>query len=411
MISSVSGEKNLPKKICKNSQPNNNRAALMGGLLITKRNAEPRMNTNKQRLVSLDVFRGITIAGMILVNNQGNGDSVYTPLKHAHWNGLTPADLVFPGFIFIMGVALTLSTARRHETGETRRAQTLHILRRAALLFAIGFIFNFDPEHLADWRIMGVLQRLALVYMIGAFIVMRTTARGQAVAAAALLAGYWALMKLMPAPGFAAGDLSLQGNLAGYIDRALLGNHLYVPGWDPEGFLGTLPAVAHLLIGCLAGHALRRDVDLTKKIAGISVAGALCICAGLIMSHWFPINKNLWSPSFVFCTAGIAMLALSVCMWIVDYKLFRGGLGPFLILGTNSLLCYMLSDLVLAPTKIIPIHLNAVTTVFLRDFIYMKGFAAWLSPRAASLVFSLCYLAVIILIVQPLHKRNIFFKL
>lgn len=365
----------------------------------------------RQRLVSLDVFRGITIAGMILVNNQGNGDAVYAPLKHAHWNGLTPADLVFPGFIFIMGVSLSLSASRRSETGESRRAQTLHILRRAALLFVIGFIFNFDPEHLAGWRIMGVLQRLALVYMIGAFIVMRTSARGQAAAAAALLAGYWALMKLVPAPGFAAGDLSLEGNLAGYIDRALLGNHLYVKGWDPEGFLGTLPAVAHLLIGCLAGHALRRDMAMTKKIAGISVAGALCICAGLIVSQWFPINKNLWSPSFVFCTAGIAMLSLPVCMWIVDYKLLRRGLGPFLILGTNSLLCYMLSDLVLAPAKIIPMHLDAITTASLRDFIYLKAFAAWLNPRAASLVFSLCYLAVIIFIVRPLYKRNIFFKL
>lgn len=369
------------------------------------------MDAKRQRLVSLDVFRGITIAGMILVNNQGNGGAMYAPLKHAHWNGLTPADLVFPGFIFIMGVALSLSFTRRSTGGEPRRAQTLHILRRAALLFLIGFIFNFDPERLSTWRIMGVLQRLALVYLIGALIMMRTTARGQAAAAAALIAVYWAVMKFVPAPGFAAGDLSLNGNIAGYIDRALLGNHLYVPGWDPEGFLGTLPAVAHLLIGCLAGHALKHAAAVTEKISRISLAGALCICAGLIMSHWFPINKNLWSPSFVFCTAGIAMLAFSVCIWIVDYKKFQTGLGPLLILGTNSLLCYMLSDLVLAPTKIIPIHLSTGKAVFLRDFIYLKGFAVWLNPRAASLVFSLCYLAVIILIVRPLYKRKIFFKL
>ncbi|MEW6202167.1 MAG: DUF5009 domain-containing protein, partial [bacterium] len=265
-----------------------------------------------KRLLSLDVFRGITIAGMILVNNHGPDATPYAPLRHADWHGWTPTDLVFPFFVFIMGVSMAFSFARRTESGHSKRNFLRHIVKRSVILFVLGLLWNFDIMKLPYWRIMGVLQRLALVYLFASLIVLYTRRRGQAISAAALLALYWALMKLVPVPGFGAGDLSREGNLAGYIDNLLLKGYLYTPTWDPEGLLHTIPAIAGGLIGCLVGHWIRSDKGITEKISGLAVAGNIFIVAGLILHSWFPINKNLWSPSYVIFISGLAMNFLAV---------------------------------------------------------------------------------------------------
>ena len=290
------------------------------------------------RMVSLDVFRGVTIAAMILVNDPGSWSHIYPPLEHAEWNGWTPTDLIFPFFLFIVGVSLTLSFASRIARGLTRRALMIHVVRRSALIFAIGLFLNGFPDFdLSSIRIMGVLQRIALCYLVAGLLYLatfqrepaadrpprvRANLRVTAAVAIALLVGYWALMTFVPVPGYGAGHLGKDDNLGAYVDRTLMGGHLWSESvtWDPEGFLSTFPAIASLLIGILAGEWLRSDRLAGRKALGLAVAGLVLLAAGRLLHPYFPINKNLWTSSFVMFTGGFAMLALAACYWWVDVR-------------------------------------------------------------------------------------------
>jgi predicted acyltransferase len=380
------------------------------------------------RMVSLDVFRGATIAAMILVNDPGSWGHIYPPLEHAEWNGWTPTDLIFPFFLFIVGVSLTLSFASRIGRGLTRGALAIHVLRRSALIFAIGLFLNGFPDFdLGSIRIMGVLQRIAICYLVAGLLYLNTfqreaapdgTARVHAnlrvtaAVAVALLVGYWAAMTFIPVPGYGAGHLGKDDNLGAYVDRTLMPGHLWAESvtWDPEGFLSTFPAIASLLIGILAGEWLRSDHDGKRKTLGLAVAGFALLVAGRLLHPYFPINKNLWTSSFVLFTGGFAMLALAVCYWLVDVRSWRSWTPPFLVFGMNAILAYAIAALVSeVSTDFDFLHFQGRETT-LHGWIYDKYFVPHASAVNASLAFAVFFTFVIFALLWPFYRGKLFLR-
>jgi predicted acyltransferase len=363
------------------------------------------------RLLSLDAFRGITVAAMILVNNPGSWDAVYAPLKHAEWHGWTPTDLVFPFFLFIVGVSITLALARRAESAETRRDLYVKILKRSLIIFGLGLVLaGFPYFNLETIRIPGVLQRIAVCYLVASIIFLKTDFKGQAVIVAVLLVAYWLLMTLTPAPGYGTGDLSLDGNLAAYFDRAILAGHIYKPNYDPEGILSTLPAIATTLIGVLAGHWLRSPRPPLDKVKGMVVAGVAGVLLGWLWHQSFPINKPLWTSSYVVLTGGMASLCLALCHWLIDIKGFRRWALPFVVFGVNALAAVFLSGLVARVMTIWKVSRAGGSQVTLKNFLYDTLFASWASPINASLLFALCFVLVFLGLMTVLYRRKIFIK-
>ncbi len=378
------------------------------------------MVKRRERLVSLDVFRGITIAGMILVNNPGSWSYVYTPLLHAEWHGWTPTDLIFPFFLFIVGVAMTYSFGKMYEKGISKSEIYKKVLKRAILLFAIGLFIDifpgvrFDPLRLYDlstMRIMGVLQRIGLCYLFASIIYLEFR-RIPALAywVIGLLAGYWLLMMSIPVPGYGAGDLSREGNLASYIDQALLAGHLWQPGWDPEGLLSTIPAIGTVLLGLLTGKLLRSQKSDKEKVIQMFLYGNIGLATGLVLDIWFPINKGLWTSSYVLFTGGFALHFLAVCYWLIDLKGFRRWAKPFKIYGLNALAVYVLSSLMAKLLAIIPIH-TAGETLTLKECIFNNFLLPIAGPINASLLFALLYVLFWLGIMWILYKRKIFIKI
>ncbi|HWP42124.1 MAG TPA: heparan-alpha-glucosaminide N-acetyltransferase domain-containing protein [Blastocatellia bacterium] len=366
-----------------------------------------------ERLVSLDAFRGLTIAGMILVNNPGSWSYVYAPLAHAEWHGWTPTDLVFPFFLFIVGVSITLSMSGRLSQGGSQRKTYLRILRRTLILFGLGLFLNGFPFfELATLRIPGVLQRIAVCYFFSALIFMRFRVKGQAITAASLLALYWILMKLVPVPGYGAGVLDKDGNLAAYIDNLLMPGHLWKPTWDPEGILSTMPAIATTIFGMLCGHWLRSGATALKKVYGMLAGGLAAVLVGQVMNLWFPINKNLWTSSYTVFTAGMALLFLALCYWVIDYKGYRKPVLPLVIFGVNPITVYVLSGVV--ATLIDLIRVGAVASDGkkppLKQYIYDNFFASWAGPWNGSLFFALAFVLLMLIPMWVLYKKRIFIK-
>lgn len=289
---------------------------------------------------------------MIVVNNQSNADA-YWPLRHAEWNGWTPTDLVFPFFLFIVGVSVVFSFRSRLARGESRQAILAHTAARSAILFVIGLALNgLVAVELGRWRIPGVLQRIAIVYCAAALITLFSTTRGQVAWLVALLAGYWILMRYVPVPGYGVPGSNVpllhpDGNLAAHIDRMLMSGHLWEPTRDPEGILSTLPAAATALCGVLTGQWLRSSQTQQRKLAGLLAFGLLGVTAGRFWARWFPINKNLWTSSYVLFTAGCALICLGICYWVSDVRSHRGAWSkPFVIFGMNALVAYVISELI-----------------------------------------------------------------
>lgn len=365
------------------------------------------------RLISLDVFRGLTIAGMVLVNNAGNWNAVYPPLLHAQWNGWTPTDLIFPFFVFIVGVAIPLAFEKRKAAGGGQRDLYLKIFRRTAVIFLLGLMLNafpFTMDKLSHLRIPGVLQRIALCYFFASLIFLKAKARTQIVIAAALLIVYWAMVKLIAAPGFARGDLTMEGSLASWVDRTLLAGHTYRPLYDPEGLLSTIPAVATALIGALAGQWLMTRRETLDKIAGLFAVGALCVITGYVWNSAFPINKALWTSSYVMFTGGLALQLLALCYWAIDLKGYKRWAQPFAVFGVNALALYVLSGLMMKALLLVKTPMLDGSTGDLKMFIYDRVFATWLSPVNASLAFALSYVALWWLVMYALYRRRIFIK-
>ncbi|MDQ3652332.1 MAG: DUF5009 domain-containing protein [Acidobacteriota bacterium] len=367
--------------------------------------------TGAGRMLSLDAFRGLTVAGMILVNNPGSWSASYAPLKHAEWHGWTPTDLIFPFFLFIVGVSITLAFARRVEAGGSQRDLLWKTAKRSLIIFGLGLVLaGFPYFNLATIRIPGVLQRIAVCYFFASVIFLWTTVRIQALMAAALLIAYWLLMILTPVPGYGAGDLGIDGNLAAFIDRTLLARHIYKPNYDPEGIFSTIPAIATTLCGVLAGHWLRSSRTPLDKVRGMVVAGVVGVLVGWLWHGWFPINKPLWTSSYVVFTAGMALLLLALCYWLIDIKGWRRWSLPFVVFGVNALIVFFLSGLVGRLLVIWKLTRADGSEVALKTFVYENLFASWASPVNASLAFAICFVLIFLGLMTILYRRRIFIK-
>ncbi|PTX90990.1 heparan-alpha-glucosaminide N-acetyltransferase domain-containing protein [Opitutus sp. ER46] len=375
------------------------------------------------RLVSLDAFRGATVAAMLLVNNPGTWHDVYPPLRHASWHGWTPTDMVFPFFLWIVGVAMTLSFGRRLEQGASPAELYRHVIVRAAIIFALGlllatFPFGLYPGHtvvLGKLRIMGVLQRIALCYAAAGAIVLTTRVRGQVAWVAGLLLAYAAALQFIPVPGYGAGVLEPQGNLAWWVDSHLLAGHTWsgapVRGFDPEGLLSTIPAIATTLLGALAGTWLRSARPLNARLGGLLAGGGGLVVAGLLWHLWLPINKNLWTSSFVLFMAGSAAVGLTLCAWLIDVRGWRRWAAPAVIFGMNAIAMYVLAGLVARMLTLIRWTDVAGTRVVLKTWLYNHVFVPVAPPELASLLFALAFVGVHFLVAWAMWRRQWFIKI
>jgi predicted acyltransferase len=373
------------------------------------------------RLLSLDFLRGLTIAFMILVNNNGDEHLAYWPLKHAAWNGFTPTDLVFPTFLFLVGISSVFSTASRLAQGATRQTLFLHVLRRSITLYLLGLIVNSFPFfNLHTMRFYGVLPRIAICYFIVASLYIISPGwRSKAVLAVSALAAYWILMRFVPVPGYGVPThdiplLDRDANLTAWLDRQIFSApHLYEHTRDPEGLLSTIPALATALFGVLTGIWLRTQRTLSQKITGIATAGLTGILLGGLWSLTFPINKKLWTSSYVLFVGGLSLSLLALSLFIVDLpgkKSVRqdhsGLLKPFFIFGTNAIAAYVFSELLAA--AISSIHVRP--EVNLQQSIFRSILHAVPNVPFASLLYSLAFVAVCWLFVAVLYRRKIFLK-
>jgi len=387
------------------------------GANVAAEPADPRTPAPANpRLLSLDAFRGLTIAGMLLVNDPGSWSQIYAPLEHAEWHGWTPTDLVFPFFLFIVGITTYLA-----------RKEPKAILRRGALIVLFGLLLNAypffwwgkiagnaDPTFLqrvvyrfAHLRFMGVLQRIGIVYAISALLARKTTTRQKIVVIAAILVGYWAVMLLGPLE-------PPEATVAAAVDRAVLGtNHIWssTKTWDPEGPLSTLPAIATALFGVLAGEWIsRKERPLVDRIAGLFGAGSIALLAGSLWGWLFPINKNLWTSSYVVFTAGFASIVLAACMWLIDYLGVSKWAKPFVIYGTNPLVAFVGSGLMARTID----SLIKVNWTGEKTSLHQATFALFFEPffpeKFASLLWGLCFVALWLGVLWLLYRKNIILR-
>jgi len=344
------------------------------------------------------------MALMVLVNNAGDGHNVYGPLRHSDWNGWTITDVVFPTFLWIVGVAITLSVGSRLERGVARSALMRQVLRRALVLYALGLlVYLFPGFHFASMRVLGVLQRIAICYLIASAIYLSTTTvRARILWIVSLLTGYWLLMKLAPVPGFGPGRLDVEGNLAHYVDRIVLGQHNYLSTktWDPEGIVSTLPAIATALFGVLAGQLLRIKKSLMERTTALFFMGNALVALGLICDVWLPINKKLWTSSFALFMAGLAAILLAMFIYLVDHLGYRRVFQPFVIMGLNAIAVYMLSEL-------LAISLNALR---LQEWLYQHCFLVLASPRNASLLWAIVFTLLMYLAAYLMYRKRWFLR-
>lgn len=396
------------------------------------------MTARGERLVALDVFRGMTVAGMLLVNNPGTWSAIYPPLEHAPWHGWTPTDLIFPFFLFIVGITTSISLTGRRARGDDEGAILRQVLKRGALIFLFGLLLSWFPfftytaipdmpdpsfmdrvvyrvEHL---RILGVLQRIGLAYLGGALLTLRTSLKTQFVMLAVLLFGYWALMTVVPVP-----DTGIPGRfvldkpdqlLSAWLDRTVLTvNHLWSGSktWDPEGLLSTVPAIGTVILGTFAGRWIaRRDIELNSRLSGLFSVGAITMMLGLVWNWFFPINKSLWTSSYVLFCGGMAAVVLATCLWIIDVQGIRAWTRPFVVYGLNPMLAFLGSGMMARMMgSMIMINVNGTETP-LQAVVYNNVYASWLSPLNASLAFAITFVALWYVLLLIAEKRGFVLK-
>ncbi len=370
--------------------------------------------TGSTRQISLDVFRGLTIASMILVNNPGSWSNIYTPLRHAEWHGWTFADTVFPFFLFIVGVAIAFSFGNALEAESSKRALYIKIIRRASILFGLGLFLNAFPLfEMSTLRIPGVLQRIAGCYLIAAVIFMNSTWKGQLAWAIGLLLLYWAIMEWMPVPGAGAGLYEKGNNLAAWVDFQLLEGHMWAvtKTWDPEGIISTIPAVSTTLFGVLAGHWLRSDRAPREKTIRLLAVGLMAVLIGRLWNLWLPINKSLWTSSYCVLMAGLASICLSVIYYIVDVRGWKKWTRPARVFGMNAIALYVLAGITARLLYTLKGTGADGTAVTLKTWIYGNLFTSWLNDLNASLAFAMAFIIVMYLCILPLYWKKIFIKI
>lgn len=396
-----------------------------------------------QRLISLDALRGFTIAAMVIVNDPGSWEHVYAPLQHARWHGLTATDLVFPFFLFIVGVSIAFAYTKRLEAGLPKKDIYRKIIWRSIKIYAVGLLLRLWPEFLwlefdfAHLRWVGVLQRIAVVFLIGAILFMNTDWKKQLAIAAALLVGYWLVMALVPVPideviretltsgtvisghgempvggitqisdGFIAANFEPGVNLEAWLDRAVVPGPFYEVTWDPEGLLSTFPALVTTILGMLIGKLILTIKDQYKKLTYLFFIGFALLAVGEFWSYTFPLNKNLWTSSFVLYTGGLATMGLAACILIVDVWGYVRWTGLGRVYGANAITTYVLAGM--------------LTWVFYRDSLwgislsgtFMETITGIGVPdKFASFLYAFIYMLIIYIPAYILYRKKIFIKL
>ncbi|WP_431242674.1 acyltransferase family protein [Flavobacterium sp. P21] len=420
----------------------------------------------KERLISLDVFRGLTILLMTIVNNPGDWGHVYPPLLHAEWNGCTPTDLVFPFFVFIMGVAVPLAMPDKFYDGTTFNKILIRSLRmlclgiffnffgkiqlfglegiplligrlvitiavgyalmgsfsskvKNILAFSILFIYLFlaysGIEAYQDVRLPGVLQRIAVVYFVVSLLYLKTSQKTQILTGIILLFGYWAFMTLIPVPGIGEANLEKGTNLAAWLDSVLLKGHMYhgTVTWDPEGILSTIPSIVNGIIGLLLGKLLLFDITKIQKAQKMGIAGTTLIFLGLIWDLVFPINKSIWTSSYVLYTTGLATVFLTILYYIIDIADYKKGFKPFLIWGVNPMIVFFSSQII--PQALIMIEFQnpdkPEEKINLLSYLYNFWIAPFFTnPMTASLAGALVYVCIWTFILWIFYRNKLIFK-
>ena len=370
-----------------------------------------------ERLISLDVFRGLTVALMILVNNPGSWGAIHPPLRHAQWHGWTPTDLVFPFFLFAVGMSLSLSFARRLADGAARRLLVQKVLSRSVIIFIIGLLLNgFPYNELDSLRVWGVLQRIAVCYLIAGLtvVLVRTNTRRLAVLLGLLMA-YELLMRLPLVAGWGHGSFEVADNFARWVDLAWPGtDHVYQGGtmpFDPEGLVPALAAAAGTLVGFLVGEYLRLAVSLPRHLVVLAITGSVLAGVGLVGGLFEPINKQLWTVSYTVLTSGLAMLTMAICGWLIDVRRWRRWANPAIVFGSNALFAFVGSGLLVRVLLLIKVTNTEGTRVGLNSAIYTGVFRPLAGPLNGSLLYALATVILWWAILWFLYRRRIFIKI
>lgn len=361
----------------------------------------------KSRLISLDFFRGMTILLMIVVNTPGSWTYVYPPLRHADWHGITPTDLVFPFFLFIVGVSIVLAYTKRMEAGPIDAGVYQKIIKRTIIIFLLGiFLALFPKFDFSNLRIAGVLQRISLVFFACALIFLFTSWKQQVWICLSLLIGYYLAMCFIPFPGREAGVLEPGNNFAAFVDSYLLPGRMYRETWDPEGVFSTIPAIGTGLTGMIFGHILVSKTEQMKRIIWILTLGFVMFVLGNIWSWIFPLNKNLWTSSYVLFTSGLAAMFLGTSIWLIDELKIHKGTRAGIVFGANAITAYVLHGVIWRVFQL-PVIKGQGFQQFWMESISSVGF----DPRLVSFLWAIFYTWIIYLFVLALYKKEIFIKI
>ncbi|UKJ08001.1 acyltransferase family protein [Solitalea lacus] len=368
----------------------------------------------KQRLLSLDFFRGATVAAMILVNNPGSWSNIYPPLEHAKWNGCTPTDLIFPFFLFIVGISIAYALSGKKDNPEAHAEALKSITIRSLKLFGLGLLLAFYPKFdFSSVRILGVLQRIGIVFFISAIVFLKAKPKTIAWTAGTLLVLYYVLMTFIPVPDIGYANMEPGTNLAAWTDRLILTtNHVWKQSktWDPEGVLSTLPAVATGLLGTLCGIWMRKPIDNAIKISWLFVFAMLSIGAGLIWDLFFPINKSLWTSSFVLYTAGLGAAVFALSYWLIDVQGYKRFTTPCVAFGMNAITAFFLSGFMVKTFGLIKVSGADGQERSLLNYLYNTFIVPYFSPLNASLVHALIWVLVFSGLMMFMYKRKIIIK-
>jgi predicted acyltransferase len=380
----------------------------------------------QQRLMSLDVFRGFTMAAMVLVNNGGDGAHIYPQLAHAYWNGWTFTDWIFPFFLWISGMSTTYAVAARRSRGATAGDIFTQVLRRSAIIFLLGVFLNGFPFGLlgdstfafATWRIPGVLQRIAICYLLGSLLYLSMPSRKFWLIVLGLFISYWALMQFVPVPGVGAGSWERGRNFAAYVDELVIGSHAYMrtKPWDPEGIISTLPAIGTFLLGIMAGDYMRGSKASGEgKTSWLFISGSALLVGSVVLDMWIPINKRLWTPSYVLMMAGWAHLVFAFAYFLVDVKGYKKWTPPFLVFGMNAIFIYAVSSLLESLVDVIPVAgfdlTGAPAQVSLKTWLMQHFFSPVFSPYNASLAYALSFVLAMYFMGLVMWRKKWFVKI
>jgi len=371
---------------------------------------ETTINESSGRLISLDAFRGITIAAMILVNFPGKNDHVFSTLQHTHWNGITSTDLIAPFFLFIVGVAISFAYTKRIDAGVSPSMMYSKLIFRSLKIFGIGMFLNIlgllPDFNFADIRYTGTLHRIAIVFLVCGFIFLNTRWKTQAIIGAATLILYWLAMTLIPTPGYSKVMLEPGINLAAWIDSKFLPGKMWQGTWDPEGILSTLPSIVTGITGMLAGTILLKIKSQEYKVIYLFTFGFASTIFGVIWNWVFPFNENLWTSSFVLFTSGLASMTLAASIFVIDILQYQKNTQFGVIYGSNAITIYVLAELFASFFYGIKIAGGSLNDHFFNFFTSIGG-----APKFVSMVYALIYVGINFIPAYILYKKKIFIKL